>query len=199
MWYSMKNRALNICLVLAPVFFFAAIAGATTCDAAPQAFQQEPGAGFQGTYANKAWGYSIMIPSGLVGSNNSAGPQHGFGIVLGPGKQRYIYVNGEANSLELSDPADAAIKELEYLIQDKRKITSATITPVRLGRLRGVQLVVAYSCPVSTERHILASVFAIGPGGSPLYEVTLYSLANQYKNDRALLDQMLKSWKYTGY
>jgi hypothetical protein len=80
-------------------------------------------------------------------------------------------------------PAAAAIKELEFLVEDKEdkiEILSATITPARLGGLKAVQLVVTYTCPGSAERYELASIFALNPGKGVVYEMRLDSTQSQY-------------------
>jgi len=171
--------------------------GATACDVVPEGFTAT-GTAFRGTYANEAWGYSLEIPPGLAGYNPSAGPQHGFGIILGR-RQGYILVNGEANSLEYEDPAEAAVAELRSLVEEKSRIVSARITPVNLGKLKASQLVVTYTCEGSAERYVLVATYALGPKKTPLYEIWLDSSEARHPDYRGVLDSMLKSWRYTGY
>jgi len=46
--------------------------------------------------------------------------------------------------------------------------------------------------------YVQFSTFALSPDKRTVYEMTLYRLASRYDSDRAVLDQILKSWKYTG-
>ena len=197
MRYSMKIST-PVALVNLTLFLLSMVeVSAGVCEMAPKQDLKELQTGFHGLYANGAWGYSVVVPDGFTGKNDSAGPQHGFGLSLG--EQGNIYINGEANSLEFEAPADAAIKELESLRLDKKKIETATITQSHLGQLRASQLVVTYTCPGSAKRHILVSIYAIGPGSSPVYEVTLDTISSHYKEHRVILDRILKSWRYSGY
>jgi hypothetical protein len=154
---------------------------------------------YRGPYENKAYGYSVVIPNNLVGYD-SANPfyQHGFGITLGPEPQSYVFVNGEPNSLEFARPVDAASQFLEYLRKHGNKVASSKITESQLGSLKAALLVATYTCPGSTEQHVMASLVAISPDKSNLYEVTLYARADHFEQDRAVLDALAKSWKHLG-
>lgn len=193
MWYSAIGRSVSVGLVLLASTLAAC---ASVCDVVPEEFAAT-GTAFRGTYANGAWGYSVVIPAHHAGYDPSDGPQHGFGIILGAHRRGYIFVNGEANSLEFEDPAAAAIQELKSLAEDKNEILSATIAPARLGGLKAVQLVVTYMCSGSEKRYQLASIFALSPRKGNVYEMRLDTTQSQYANYRPLLDAMIKSWKYT--
>lgn len=43
---------------------------------------------------------------------------------------------------------------------------------------------------------VTASVVAISPNKSTLYEVTLYAPSNRFQHDRSVLDALVKSWKH---
>jgi hypothetical protein len=169
------------------------------CELVPKSLLQEPRSEWKGHYVNEPYTYSLEIPERLTGyAEVPPAPLHGFGIPLGEAPQSYIYVGGEANAYDYEVPVDAALAHLRYMRQDNKAVESATISQSRLGRLPAVRMIITYSCPRSAVRYVQDSTFAIAPGKSPLYEVTLLSLTSRYERDRRVLDQILRSWKYTG-
>lgn len=172
-----------------------------SCDLVPKALLQPPRVELQGRYVNKAYEYSVVIPEPLKGYDDPQAARHnGIGIVLGEPPQSYILVQGDPNSLEAEAPMDEAIRSMQSMRERGMKILSATFAESHLGQIEAVRLVVAYTCPGSPERYVQDSTFALGPNSSkePVYEVTLRCLASRYEKDRAVLDQILKLWKYTG-
>ncbi len=136
------------------------------------------------------------MPNGLTGYDGRDEPNHdGFGLPLGKPSQSFIFVRGEYNSAEYDMPRKAATKDVEYLRQDGKEIESETISESRLGALEGARLVVVYTCPGSSDRQILSSLIALSVDKESLYTLEIYSSANRYKSDRAVLDQIIRSWK----
>jgi hypothetical protein len=167
------------------------------CSFPPKGLTQGEHREYRGLYENKAYGYSVTIPADLVGSDD-ANPfyQHGFGIALGQEPQSYVFVNGEPNSLEFARPAEAASNTLKYLRRHGNRIKSSKITESQLGQLKAVFLVATYTCPGSPDEFVTASMVAISPDRSKLYEVTLYAHSNRFQHDRSVLDALAKSWKH---
>jgi len=172
---------------------------AMACDLFPNGFFQEPRVKYTGLYRNEAYGYIVMIPNHVAGYDGADAPRHnGFGIALGEPPQSYILVQADPNSLDDGAAVDAALRLLSYLRRDAKNIESVRITPSHLGTLEAAELVVTYTCPGSARRYTMAAVFGLGPAKSPVFEVSLDSPASRYRRDRVVLDQLLKSWKYTG-
>jgi len=196
----MNKHTVLIAVFLAVVAWgFVPESQAQYCDFPPKELKQGQRREYRGLYKNKAYGYSVVIPNNLVGYDD-ANPlyQKGFGIIGGAEPKSYVYVNGEPNSLEYTRPAEAASQSLAYLGKRGNKVESSKITESQLGSLRAALLVAAYSCPGSTERYVRASTFAISPNKSMLYEITLYTHADYFERDRAVLDALVKSWKHLG-
>ncbi len=150
---------------------------------------------YRGRYVNRAYEYSVKIPKGLTAyDGRDEGNHQGFGLALGEPPQSYIFVGGEHNSLEYHTPREAATQTVVFLRQEGKKVESETITESHLGTLDAVLLVVTYTCPGS-GRYVLASTRALSPDKEFDYEVALYSPANRYESDRAVLNRILKSWK----
>lgn len=196
----MIKRTFLTHIFLAAVFLASASESrAQDCSFPPKELTQGQRREYRGLYENKAYGYSVAIPANLVGYDG-ANPfyQQGFVILLGADPKSYIFVNGEPNSLEFARPADAAARFLEYLQRNGSKVESSKITDSQLGALRAALLVATYTCPGSTERYVRASVVAISPDKSRLYEVTLHAHSDRFEQDRAVLDALVKSWKHLG-
>ncbi len=80
---------------------------------------------------------------------------------------------------------------------DGAAVFAFTITQSHLGELSAVRLVVRYTCPGSKDRFVRDSTIAL-KGQLWVYEVTLYSRAERFDRDAAVMNEVLKSWKYTG-
>jgi len=154
---------------------------------------------YTGIYRNEAWGFEVIIPDGFVGEDGSAGSHHGFGVSLGSTPRSTISVTGEANSLEFNRPMDAALNQVSYLQRDGNEVDSVSIGPEHLGSLDASELIVTYRKKGTAQQETMAAFIAIGPKKSPVYEVILTSPTSRYKNDRRVLDELVHSWKYTGY
>jgi hypothetical protein len=193
----MKKHTVLTAAFLAAAFLVSAFESeAQGCNFSPKELTQGERREYRDAYENKAYGYSVVIPANLVGYDG-VNPfyQHGFGMLLGAEPQSYVFVNGEPNSLEFARPVDAAAQFLKYLGKDG-KVESSKITESQLGPLKAALLVATYTCPGSTERYVRASLVAISPDKSNLYEVTLYARSDRFEQDRAVLDALAKSWKH---
>lgn len=195
----MKKNTVLSAVFLAVPFLVWPECKAQDCNFPPKELTQGQHREYRNQYENKAYGYSVVIPTDLVGYDG-VNPfyQQGFGIPLGVEPKSYVLVNGEPNSLEFGRPADAASRFLEYLRKHGSKVESSKITESQLGTLKSALLVATYTCPGSTERYVRASVVAISPDKSMLYEVTLFAQSGRFEQDRAVLDALVKSWKHLG-
>lgn len=191
--------------VLSAVFVAAAFlvtppgSKAQNCSFPPKELAQGQVREYRGLYENKAYGYSVEIPRDLVGYDGiNQLYQHGFGIISSGEPHSYIVVDGDKNSLEFVTPADAATRFLKYLTKHGSKVESSKITESQLGPLKAAFLIATYTCPGATERYVRASMVAISPDKSNLYEVTLYARSDRFALDRAVFDALVKSWKHLG-
>jgi hypothetical protein len=196
----MKKHTVHIAVFLAAAFLVApSESKAQNCSFPPKELTQGQSRAYRGLYENKAYGYSVEIPTDLVG-HDGVNPfyQHGFGIISGGDPHSYIVVDGDKNSLEFASPADAATRFLKFLSRHGSKVDSSKITESQLGELKAALLVATYTCPGSAERYVRASMVAISPDKSNLYEVTLYARSDRFALDRAVFDALVKSWKHLG-
>jgi hypothetical protein len=193
----MKKQAALTAVFFASAFLVSAPESkAQYCNFSPKELPQGKGREHRGPYKNKAYGYSVVIPTNLVGYDG-VNPfyQQGFGIPVGAEPKSYVFVNGEKNSLEFARPSDAASQLLKYLDKDGTKVESSKITESQLGPLKAALFVATYSCPGSTDRYTTASIVAISADKSNLYELTLYARSDRFDQDRVVLDALAKSWK----
>lgn len=169
------------------------------CDFPPEALTHGERREYRGFYENKAYGYSILIPTGSVGYD-AVNPlyQHGFGLILGSREQSYIFVNGEPNTLEFRRPNDAASDLLRHLSEKGNKVLSSKIRRTNLGTLRAASIEVKYACPAAAGQYVITSVIATDPKGDMLYELTFYAHAERLERDRSTFNALVKSWRYLG-
>jgi hypothetical protein len=169
------------------------------CNFPPKALAQGEHREYSGLYENQTYGYSVVLPADLIGYD-TANPlyQHGFGIIFGTEPKSYIFVIGGPNSIEFTNPTDAAIRHVKYLRDRGNVVKSSMSAHSTLGTLKAGSLVATYSCSGTADRYVIASVVALSPDRSMLYEITLYARADHFKRDRTVLDALVKSWKYLG-
>jgi len=183
-------------LVLALVLIGAQSSGTDDCRLVPEHLRSRLRTEWRGRYTNLEYLYSVAIPRGLTAySEAEPGPQHGFGLPFGASPESYILVQGEANALERSAD-EVAADQLRYLAGESRTIESSTVTPVRMGSFNAVRLVAHYTCGAARERYVYDGIFALIPPRDLVFEIGLWAPDDRYQKDRALLEQMLQSWKY---
>jgi hypothetical protein len=111
-------------------------------------------------YADKKYGYSVRLPSGINGFHPAPpAPQHGFGVIFHGGSDDYLWVNAEYDALYLGTSARAADEESDALSK-KYSVAIAKNLPSALsglsaqdvilenragaGRVNYIHLIVAY-------------------------------------------------------
>ena len=145
---------------------------------------------------NESFGYSVVIPDSLNGYDTDQATHHGFGVILGEAPQSYLDVQGRENTLAHRTARKAADRFIRSMSKDGRRIKSTTMRRSKLGALEAVEVVVRYTCGGAEYR--VASTFALSPMRDLEFQVALSSLADRFARDRAVLDQLLKTWIYVG-
>jgi hypothetical protein len=171
------------------------------CDFPPPGLTEGQRTRFTGVYTSEPYEYLAKIPQELAGydiATGGGGNHIGFGLIGGKSSPSYIEVTGRSNSFDDESPIDAAIRFLRDTREGGKAIRSATIRPSHLGQLSAVRLFVNYTCSGSAEPYVQISTIALSPGMAWLYEVALYAKADHFRRDAMMLDEVLKSWKYTG-
>jgi hypothetical protein len=168
--------------------------------------QEEPKDGykFSGLYENGAYEYSAKIPLSYVGYDAATGGgsnHRGFSLTLGEAPRSYILVWAEPNNSYASSPFDDAVDSLSLMHggEEREHLSGLTVTQSHLGRLSALRLLVKYTCSGSNDHYVRVSTVAVSPDKRLVYEITLWSRAERFEPDVAVLDEILKSWKYIGH
>jgi hypothetical protein len=156
-------------------------------------------------YSNYEYGYTVLIPSGLVGvSNPSPGPQHGFEIVLSKRPAAGIRVDGSYDADLYGSLEEAAEARLRWLKRDNNltEIEVLRSEQATLQNLQAVRQAVRFSEPGSGEKMVLDFVAAIrieNEGGDEetrvLYTISLSTPESRYRDDQEILEQVITSWR----
>lgn len=167
------------------------------CGDFPQpGFDDSDMAHFTGQTYNPNYGYSVIIPKGLVGHNSPPpAPYHGFGIILSWEPRAYLYVDGSYNSLDLESLDKVKAQNLEWLKQESKKIISVKHSVSKLGPLQAKRYVALHICPKASGEFIDDYTFAFSKGKDIIYTVALLTTADRYKKDQRVLEAILKTWK----
>lgn len=160
-----------------------------------QLLNGEPRSEYRGRYTNWTYHYSVVIPRGFTAYDRPDPANHqGFGLAFGEPEQSYVFVRAEHNSREFETPREAATRYLEYMQKKGQRIESTTMTESQLGMLKGVHVVVTYTCLRSGDRYVKSSIVSLSADKRFIYEIDLYSAANRYQNDQTVFDSIQESW-----
>ena len=168
---------------------------------------EEEDAVFEGRYENYVYGYSIDIPTGMVGLGSTPpAPQHGFGIDLDNPRstawirgtefpKSYVYVDGSYNSMEYKRLYDVAEAHLRYLRENGRDVRLWERKTTRLGGLTATRFVARYE--EGSVEMVSDEVIAFRREGSEatvVYKLSLSTPLAKYERDRLVLEALMKSW-----
>jgi hypothetical protein len=168
------------------------------CTVVPAHLLQEPRVSFSKTYTNESWGFVVAIPPGLTGYDQVTPPHHGIWFLLGTPPHAFVVAFGEANSLEFTSPRAAAEFNRKILREEGTDVVSSSLDPARLESLPAARVETHYRCSGDRTRHVVVSVIALDPKKSIRYEVSLRTTVERLKEDRQVLETILRSWTYIG-
>lgn len=150
---------------------------------------------FTGRYANCDYGFYVLLPRGyLAHGNHSPSPNHGFLIglpdtgstsVVSIDDKRFIWVNAEYNSFDLSSLKEAADWRTNSSSKGKKEFKVLRREDAKLNGLAAK--LIRYQYQGSSGTVIEEEVIALRAG--ILYEIGLRTTAGDYKQDD---DQFLK-------
>jgi hypothetical protein len=150
---------------------------------------------FTGRYANCDYGFYVLLPKRyLAHGNHSPNPNHGFLIglpdtgmtdVVSIDDKRFIWVNAEYNSLDLSSLKEAAEWRTKISGEGKKEFKVLRREDTKLNGLAAK--LIRYQYEGSSGTVIEKEVIALRAG--ILYEIGLKTSASDYKQDD---DQFLK-------
>jgi len=154
---------------------------------------------FQGGYTNPNYGFSVVIPQGLIGHDAPAPmPHHGLGIVLSWEPRAYFWVNGEYNALEWGSLSEATQQILEWNQADHRNVLTSKIVPTTVGGRPAERLTLRYTCPEDQTGRVLHEVVLMrNQTRGIVYEVGLDTTELREKDDLEVFERILSSWRFT--
>jgi hypothetical protein len=181
-----------ICLFL--FFALPAIGNNTVCGDFPTYSPDSVSAiKHKGWYGNYSWGYSVVIPEGLIGvSDPPDHPQHGFCIELSKDPYGYIWVDGSSNSLEWKSKNEAANAYLAIIKEGNRKILSTQKYKVKLNGFPALRLVVRYACPDVIR---IRDYFIAIDRRQIVYTIGLSTAEDGYGSYKKILENIANTWQ----
>ena len=153
---------------------------------------------YKGRYSNVNYLFSFMIPEGFTCFGNPApNPNHGCGVRLSENPKRYVWTDGSYNAVD--EPSISSW--LDWLIEHRQEKGSEWSIlerkPCLLGGLEAERAVFTYKSKNQKEaiiEDIIVAFRTVEGYGEIVYTVGLISSASHYKNDKALLEQIISSW-----
>lgn len=172
-------------------------------------------------YRNPQYGYSLVIPEGLIGLRSAApAPNHGILMSLSmksdeslrdvwdQEKASLISVYGSYNGPLWTSLKEMVKARLRDLAKDNRTPVILKQTQMRLARLPAIRLLVQYIEPklgrTRMEDIILARKqyravseddFPGGPSSFMNYEITLVTTKARYPKDKEIFEQVVRTWQ----
>jgi hypothetical protein len=160
-----------------------------------KAWETDSESQFTGRYANCDYGFYVLLPIGyLAHGNHSPSPNHGFLIglpdtgrtdVVSTDDKRFIWVNAEYNSFDLSSLKEAADWRTQSSGEGKKEFKVLHREDTKLNGLAAK--LIRYQYEGSSGTVIEEEVIALRAG--ILYEIGLRTNASDYKQDD---DQFLR-------
>ncbi len=192
----MKRLAVSVLIALGPTI---SSANDDVCGIkyAPGRIAQDGRQEFAGTYRNLEYGYSVVIPSGLLGraGNEPLLPNHGFTIVLSDHPLAYIYVTAR---YEVIDTGTSAALERRKLADMKKtagvRVLRVQRFPVRLGSISARRHLASISCKGHSGVYVRDETLAVANGTE--YTLGLLTPEERYERDAAVLAKILSSWAW---
>jgi hypothetical protein len=150
---------------------------------------------FVGDYANPNYGFAVRIPDGLAGHDILApAPHHGFGIVLQWEPRAYINFDGSYNAAE-SPLAEIEASYLKSRRDESERVLTVQRESAKLGPLNAQRIVVRRTCKGHAGTFVADETLALSADQRILYSATLLTLEERFERDRAVLSEMLKTWR----
>lgn len=158
-----------------------------------QGFDRPPNIAHTGPYVNDTYGYGLTIPAGVTGYTAATAAQRGFGVVLSrqpPALLRVdaaydVFYDITAQGVHLRDRF--GVRVFDTLLQESSEDYSLAGVPG--GRYR-----MTVRCPRGMQTYVFDSVIAVR--GREIYRLDLQTVPQRYRADDAVLEQMLRSWRW---
>ena len=195
----MNNFNKTVCYFILPFscFIFVNISALNAdkrmCNLPPVFSKQKHLTEHTGYYRNYTYGYSIVIPEGLVGKSSPLPmPQHGVGILLSMNPIGYLFVDGSYNSVEWKSSEKAAEEHIEFTKNESEGIISVQKNNLLFNNIEATRILVKYKCP---NADMYRDMFIFIDNRGIVYKVVLRSVEKKYNDYKKIMDQVIDSWK----
>ncbi len=153
-----------------------------------------------GQYINYNYGYSVVIPKGLVAiTAPPPAPQHGFSIELSKKPESYIWVDGSYGEKEEIVSLEVAVdKHLDWFKTEGIDIVVLKRSLIRLHNLQAMQLVIGYKDIKSNKSMLHEKIIAISKKKRKIgivYTIGLITSESNYNENKKLFDKLVKTWR----
>jgi hypothetical protein len=153
-------------------------------------------------YAHCDYGFYITLPPGFVGhGTHSPNPNHGFLVALpdvgrthdvSTSAERFIWVNAEYNSFDLTSLTSAGNWASQLMAEEKTGFKETARQRVRLNNRPAIRIEGEYDGPQG--RVVEEQIIALRAG--ILYEVGLTTRANNYIADKKDFEKILLGFHF---
>lgn len=152
-----------------------------------------------GYYRNKEYGYSIVIPSTLLGTGDPAPlPHHGVKITLDSGSSAYLWVEGTYDAGPWADLNEAIDTYLEWLKQGNKEVTPLRLESISLDGLSALRSIARYkdsSTGQSMIQDIILTIRQRKKETGIVYTLGLKTPESRYARDKKIFEETINSWK----
>lgn len=153
----------------------------------------------RGMYRNHIYGYSLAVPSGLVGITDPApAPQHGIMIPLSDDSKEQIWIDGSYNAALWSTTEDAMNEHIDWLRKEADGVIQSSRQKIRLGRFIAIRDVTHYDDRATGEAMVQDLTLAMRNAkgeGEILYTIGLRTRKLDYEKHKPILNDVIKGWR----
>lgn len=153
---------------------------------------------FKGRYRNYEYGYSVLIPNGLVGfAASPPAPQHGFGVILSRKSKAEIWVDGRYNAALWTSLDAAATTHLNRLAAEG-EVEVVKRTSIQLQQLRAIRVITRHidrESGVPMRQDFVTAIRKHKGEVGIVYEISLTTSELRYEKDKSVFEKLIAGWR----
>ncbi len=151
----------------------------------------------QGTYRNAEYGYSFIVPKGLIAYSDPApAPQHGVAIPLNASSQKsYVWVTGSYNAQDFDSLEQFRDYALDLIKPAAGQFEIIRSRGTQLDGIKAARFLVRYRSKQGNAVVLEERILAIRPNGKAIYTLGLICGEEAYRGDSRVLERLLRNWK----
>ncbi len=154
---------------------------------------------YRGIYSNPIFGYSVSLPSGLVGEGDpDPAPNHGIVVRLSSDGVDYLWTSGLYNASYYNKPEQLAEDQLDELKgEGLTDVKVVSLEHAALCDLQALRQTISYRTKAGAlmTQVIVSAVDLSDHGPGMLYSVGLRSSSDTLPRNIKMLDQVVSSFR----